>query len=84
MRTASPEISHSPLVVGGRTLGHRLELDVGGALLEAELTGLTHHHAGVDPPHLAVLLSVFLRLELEDGDAGLLAVAGREAEVLHC
>lgn len=70
-------------MIRGSALGHGLEPDVGGTLLEPELARLPHHHAAVDPPHLAVLLPVFLRLELEDGDAGLLAVSGGEAEVLH-
>lgn len=68
-------------MVGGSRLSDCGELDAGSALLEAELAGLADHHAGVDPPHLSVFLAVSSRLELEDGDAGLLAVAGHEAQV---
>ncbi len=71
-------------MVRRRALRHCLELDVGCAFLVSELTGLPHHHAAVDPPHLTVLLAILLRLELEDGDAGLFAVSGGEPEVFHC
>jgi hypothetical protein len=46
------------------------------------LAGLTDHHAGVDPPSLAVLFTILLGVELEDGEASLFAVAGGQTKIL--
>jgi len=57
-------------------LSYRLESDIGRTLLIAHLTTFSYHHSGVDPPSLAILLAIFSGIELEDGEATLLTVAG--------
>jgi hypothetical protein len=46
------------------------------------LAGLTDHHAGVDPPSLAVLLTILLRIEFEYCETSLFAVAGGQTKIL--
>jgi len=69
-------------VICRRALCYCLKPDVGGPLLVAELALLAYHHAGVDPPGLAVFLAILVRVELEDGEATLLAVAGGQTKIL--
>jgi len=46
------------------------------------LTTFSYCAAAVDPPSLAILLAIFSGIELEDGEATLLTVAGGQTEIL--
>ena len=63
-------------------MGDGVKLDIWGSFLIAELALLADHHAGVDPPGLAVFLAIFVGVELEDGNTCLFAVAGGQTKIL--
>ena len=69
-------------VIRRRRLSHRLEPDIGRTFLVAHLATFSYHHSGVDPPSLAILLAIFSGIELEDGEATLLAIAGGQTKIL--
>jgi len=68
-------------MVHGSGLRHRFELDVRGPLLIPQLATFSNHHSTIDPPRLPVLLTVLMRIKLEDGDTSLLPVAGGQTQV---
>jgi len=75
--------SQPTLVVGRSRLRHRLIRNTWhGRQVRTQLAALTLMHAAVVAPEVGVASSVGFRVELEDGDAGLLAIASHEAQVL--
>jgi hypothetical protein len=69
-------------MIRGCGLGYGRELDIGGTFLVAKLTAFSHHHSGIDPPGLSVLLTILMRIELKDGYTSLLAVTGGQTKIL--
>ena len=68
-------------MIGGRRLRHSAEPDIWGGLLAPKLTTFSDAHAAIDPPHLTILLTIGGCVELQDGDAGLLAIACCQTQI---